>query len=141
MAVERRNPLPPGRYWVDVFDRVALSGPFAGTNEQQSFREWLKAFSFTLHVEATETHDSDPPRDWYLFRVEQPTPWLGPGFPTIATPDVKSSADTVQRPDPEKDPLDSGLFDTGARGLLLIGGLLAAGLVLTNVNLLVSKRR
>ena len=68
MAIERRNPLPPGRYWVDVFDRIGTAGAFKGQNEQQAFRNWLRAFAATVKVEVTETHDTDPPRDFYVFR-------------------------------------------------------------------------
>jgi len=88
-AVERKNPLPAGRYWVDVFAK-----------DSDAFGAWLNSNKATVQVRTTEHFDSDPVRDWYLFEVSVPTPWQGPGFPTIAGPHVTSSSDTAQRPDP-----------------------------------------
>lgn len=88
-AVERQNPLPAGRYWVDVFQ-----------NDSDTFGAWLSSNKATVRVRTTEHFDSDPARDWYLFEVSVPTPWHGPGFPTIAGPNVTTSSDTAQRPDP-----------------------------------------
>ena len=94
-VLERRNPLPAGRYWKDIFEADA-----------EAFGEWLKDNHETVKVRTTEHIDGDPPRDWLLFEVTAPTMWDGPGYPDIATANVHTSADTVQRPDPEKDPLD-----------------------------------
>ncbi len=88
-GVERQNPLPAGRYWVDVFQ------PDADT-----FGAWLSSNKATVTVRATEHYDTTPPGDWYLFEVTVPTPWHGPGFPTVADSSVTSAGDTVQRPDP-----------------------------------------
>jgi hypothetical protein len=88
-AQETQNPLPAGRYWVDVF-----------APDADAFGAWLSSNKATVKVRTTEHFDSDPVRDWYLFDVSVPTPWHGPGFPEIATADVTSSSDTVQRPDP-----------------------------------------
>lgn len=88
-AVERTNPLPAGRYWVDVFAK-----------DSDTFGAWLSSNKATVKVRTTEHFDSDPVRDWYLFEVSVPTPWYGPGFPTIAGPNVTTSSDTAQRPDP-----------------------------------------
>jgi hypothetical protein len=96
-ALERTNPLPAGRYWVDVFQPDA-----------EAFGAWLSSNKATVHVVSTqsfEKNDGGPPRDWYLFQVSAPTPWQGPGFPTIADASVTSSADTAQRPDPAPDPV------------------------------------
>lgn len=87
--VERQNPIPAGRYWVDVF-----------ANDSDAFGAWISSNRPTVAVRTTEHFDSDPSRDWYLFDVSAPTPWHGPGFPTIAGPNVTSSTDTAQRPDP-----------------------------------------
>jgi hypothetical protein len=117
MAMMRTNPLPIGDYWVDVFAK-----------DWTTFRAWLEKNKATLQVKSTESTSvdgtekdaqGDPARDWYLFHVSAPTKWEGPGYPTIATPDVKSSADTVQRPAPELDPLqklEKGVSDLGAVG-------------------------
>lgn len=91
MAVERRNPLPAGRYWVDVFETQA-----------PAFRDWLFKYAPSVRVVTTEHFsDTSPTRDWYLFTVTSPTPWSGPGLPTIADPSVTTSEDTSQRPAPE----------------------------------------
>lgn len=94
-VLERRNPLPAGRYWKDIFEADA-----------EAFRAWLKDHGDTVKVRTTETITGEPSRDWYLFEVTAPTMWDGPGYPDVATTAVQTSADTVQRPDPEKDPLD-----------------------------------
>jgi len=92
MPIMRTNPLPPGRYWVDVFD------PKRG-----EFRGWLADHSDTVHVVHQEDklpRDDYPAETWYLFEVLAPTPWEGPGFPTIADDSVKASVDTSDRPAP-----------------------------------------
>lgn len=88
-AVERQNPLPAGRYWIDIFDK-----------DSDAFGAWLSSNKVTVVVRATEHFESTPTRDWYLFEVKVPTPWNGPGFPTVAAPNVTTSSDTAQRPDP-----------------------------------------
>jgi hypothetical protein len=103
-AMERANPLPAGRYWVDVF-----------TLQEAAFQDWLKRNKANVMVTTTESYDpidGNPGRVWRLFEVRTPVTWEGPGFPTIATPEIKTSEDTVQRPPPTKDPLDK-LSDYG----------------------------
>lgn len=106
MALERRNPLPPGRYWLDVHGpRSDAEGPQRDRNVH--FGIWKSRNSDAVHVEKTQSFpDEDPPRNFVIFRTIKEIPW-GPemadvlGFPTIATDDVQSSDDTVQRPPPE----------------------------------------
>lgn len=96
--LERHNPLPAGRYWVDVF-----------APDASAFIAWLRANKNAVHVTTTESFPENgggPARDWYLFDVTTPVPWSGPGFPTVAGPEIKTAEDTAQRPDPEKDPTD-----------------------------------
>jgi len=101
--VERANPLPIGKYWVDVFDKDA-----------PSFQGWLDSNKNAIHVDATQTFPAvthwfepdEPGRTWYLFSVKNPVQWEGPGLPTIATKEVQVSGDTVQRPAAPEDPLD-----------------------------------
>jgi hypothetical protein len=100
MALERRTPLPIGRYWIDVFKR-------------EEFRAWLRTAAERVHVAATESFAANaggPARDWYLFEVKAPVAWsaITFGFPDIAPPSITSSSDTVQRPPPERDPFASG---------------------------------
>lgn len=102
MTLERRNPLPVGSYWIDVFgDKVPL------------FDGWLTAMHpIGVKTEVTEQFpatDDFPARTWYKFSVSQPiAPWDAKtfGFPTIADASIQSSSDTVQRPDLPLDPLD-----------------------------------
>lgn len=94
-AVQRANPLPAGRYWVDVFE-----------TDSPDFSSWLGANRSTVSIVSTEHFDANaggPARDWVLFQVSAPTPWNGPGFPTIADASVTSSSDTAQRPPPAPD--------------------------------------
>jgi hypothetical protein len=138
MALERRNPVPIGRYWVDVFDQVSTHPATKGQNTQTAFRDWLRRNASTVKSESTQSFDSKPARDFYIFRVTAPTPWEGPGFPEVAPAAVQSSADTAQRPDPEKDPLDQlgdalGSASSTWSGLVLAVGVGAAALVLVNV--------
>jgi len=92
MAIQRNNPLPPGKYWVDVFDP-----------DRQEFRGWLADNASTLHVEKQEdklARGGYPAETWYLFTVTAPTPWNGPGFPTISDDAVQQWDDTAERPPP-----------------------------------------
>ncbi len=103
MTLERSKVLPAGFYWVDVFQK-----------QQAGFMQWLKDSAALVKVRRTVDHSSDPtPRQWFLFEVLFPVVWLPAteyGFPTKATKGTEEG-DTVQRPDPEKDPLDK-LGDT-----------------------------
>lgn len=79
---------------------------------------WLAANKASVHVDTTESFDSAAApdmssqiqaREFYIFTVSAPVQWdqLHWGFPTIADTSVKSSADTVDRPPPELNPLDA----------------------------------
>lgn len=96
MALEKRNPVPPGVYWIDVW----------GDNRAK-FLEWTALP--TIQVRKTRSYeaiDDWPARDWLLFEVVTPTAWpnlKGIGFPTIAPKGLQTEAeDTAQRPDPPK---------------------------------------
>lgn len=124
MALERRNPLPVGRYWVDVFEP-----------EWQRFDSWLKLNAHFVKVHADELHDDeDPERRWILFEVLTPmlVGWLGPGLPTIADKSIQSSDDTVQKPTAglslTEKALIGGAIIGGAVALkYLLGGLFSRG--------------
>jgi hypothetical protein len=105
--MERRNPLPPGRYWQDIFQ-----------SNWDAFHAWLATNKDSVHVDTTESFDSaaapdmssqTQAREFYIFTVSVPVQWDQThwGFPTIADAGVKSSADTVDRPPPELNPLDA----------------------------------
>lgn len=115
--LERRNPLPPGRYWQDIFDKQA-----------GDWNAWLAAHSSgqvgdtsgDVIIERAEHFTPDPLRDgswlpaalqpdnagkiagrvWVLFRVVRPVDWpaVKLGFPTIADDSVQQSSDTVDNP-------------------------------------------
>jgi hypothetical protein len=108
-ALERANPLPPGRYWVDVFE-----------TDSPNFSTWLAANKGAVSIVSTEHFDANaggPARDWVLFQVSTPVAWQGPGFPTIADASVTSSSDTAQRPDPTPD-----VSTTLEQGIQKLGG-------------------
>lgn len=71
MTLERRNPLPPGFYSVDLRnDQVPL------------FTAWRREHG----VQVLKTND-DGQFSWLLFEVKTPTPWADAtklGFPSIA---------------------------------------------------------
>jgi hypothetical protein len=94
MTVERRNPLPIGRYWHNVVELPDKP------NARAAFVGWINK-NKSVHVEVTTDHpDDEPPSVFYIFAVTAPTVWEGPGYPTIATDKVKSQGDTEQGPPP-----------------------------------------
>jgi hypothetical protein len=123
MALEKRDPLPVGRYWIDV------------TNEHETLFE-----TWTLHdgvyvLKSTPLEDSIATEagTWYLFETKVPTPWgMAPtlGWPTIADASVQSKPDTADAPEVEQPTLEDffGGIQSGASMLLLV---LVAGYFLT----------
>lgn len=116
-ALERKSPLPVGRYWQDIFEKQA-----------RDWSEWVlpKLEAGTVKIVREEFFRADPlrsgewlpdvlrpgtgeirERSWFLFDVLSPVDWPATklGFPTIATPDVKTSADTAINP-PGPTPLE-----------------------------------
>jgi hypothetical protein len=101
VAVERRNPLPVGRYWIDLFG-----------DKRQVFTDWQRQNRDTVKVRETEDHpDESPPHTFFIFEVLGPdaSGQLGAphfpdelGFPNIATADIQSEQDTVSKPDVEQ---------------------------------------
>jgi hypothetical protein len=97
-VLERRNPLPVGRYWIDAMGEAAI----------KRLDQWLKSNRKTVKVERTEFDDgldfwgaSQGASNWVVFRVLEPTRWGGPGIPSVADSAVKRRADTIQSPKPE----------------------------------------
>lgn len=128
MAVERDNPLPRGIYWVDV------PGP-----EQAAFRGWLNLHAGPGHVRvlrtrSTEARDEWPAVDWYLFEVQQPVQWDGPGFPSIAEQGEETTPeDTVDRPPPEPGPLEQfedAVTEGAGKTIGVVAGTAAIGSVI-----------
>lgn len=139
MAIERKNPLPIGKYWVDIIPTKAA--PLAIT----TFNAWLarngRAVNVVDRKEESSTDLFNPSGKshlWCLFSVTAPVKWetnQGWGLPTIAqsptaptAAPVASQADTVTRPPP---PTASDMFSEwfgdakGLVGLLVLGYLLS----------------
>lgn len=150
MAVERRDPLPPGRYWVYVLE-----------DELVRWDEWARDHSATVHVVSSERKKKlssytpalfvtrpdlsiimDEAGAWFLFDVSAPTPWVGFGFPTIVTdPAVRSSTDVEEAPDPEPDDQLAKDIWKEIRGLILLAGGVYLGGTLVKEFLLERGRR
>jgi hypothetical protein len=107
MAIERRNPVPKGRYWVDIIDTKSYPGA------RLFFHAWLARNRGKVEVVKKESFGAlitGAARDWYLFDVKIPVTWekgQGFGLPTIVksaenptAPVVTTSADTGTRPPP-----------------------------------------
>lgn len=130
MAFERRSPLPIGRYWLDVIDQPA--------GKMNDFSEWALANAQKVSLETTEEKsDETPARLFVIFNVLEPVffPARNFGFANIATPDIKTSDDTVSKPDvkePTAADLAGGLatfgkFVLAAAGLLLLSKFVGKG--------------
>ena len=130
--LERRNPLPPGRYWQDIF-----------APNFDAFHAWLVANKESVHVEVAQSFSGKEPemnipnaidREFYIFTVSDPVTWDQThwGFPTLAGKNVTTSDDTVQRPPKEKDILDqvSDALPSPAGVIGTIEGLLIAGVAI-----------
>lgn len=133
--LERKNPLPVGRYWVDVPE-----------DDLQAFQLWLSARPTQVHVNGTAERTSNggpfgifegwgPKTYWYDFQVISPVPWFGPGTPTIADASITSVDDTVQRPPPEPGFLDqlmgaAGSVPTLAKYVVWGGGAVVGSVLL-----------
>jgi len=112
VALERRDPLPPGRYWI-----------FLKKDESERWRKWvdespvvprysesMSALGRAPAVFQTRW-DLDPIMqhvgDYVVFDVIRPTPWIGFGYPTIvsqgeitASTPLPSTTDVIQAPAP-----------------------------------------
>ncbi len=115
MAVERRNPLPIGHYWVDV-----------PASRVEAFDAWVTRSPVIVRETRTVEAEGAGEEGFtsYLFEAREGTPWEGPGFPTIADEGTRLD-DTVERPDPEPEVLDQLKGTAGAVkfgvGVALIG--------------------
>lgn len=96
MTIETRNPIPAGRYWIEVSNEPIPTGTWLG---------FLDAFRGFVHVENTE---QDEAFTFSIFATSKPLVWPeGIGLPNVAPPSVRSRADTVQAPDPEPEFVDT----------------------------------
>lgn len=129
MTVERRRPLPAGRYWIDITpkDRKAWDIWRDGMKDIPSV-----TIEKTEHFEAGESGwnpfgEGDlpeyPERDFVIFSLSSPNlAWEAAGLksPTIAPAEIQGSADTVNRPPPEPSATEQiasavGSFGTAAK--------------------------
>lgn len=150
MAVERRDPVPPGRYYA-----------FVDEDKAEHWSDWVAEYKDRVRVVAMEAQTLTPnvpvwattptgeiikayAGDWVLFDVLSPVPWVNIGLPTIVTDmRVKSTRDVYQLPPPGSDegPLDQmaqsvQLLITLATvgGVLLLGNAVLQGFKITRTN-------
>jgi hypothetical protein len=123
MTLERRDPLPPGRYWIDTFDEKI-----------DVFESWASSSGAVVdqreQFAGPRSSTSLPEKKgvWFLFHTSSPAsfPQKDLGFPTIADSNVKTKADTVQRPEtPTAFGMLSDFFSGDVAPLLVVGAGLA----------------
>jgi len=103
VALERRRPLPAGRYWLDVFPKNAIAW---GAWSEAMTKMGSATVEVTQHFEAV---DGAPAHDFVIFSTSSPNvAWEAAGLPspTIAPATVTTSDDTVDKPPPEPGLLD-----------------------------------
>lgn len=143
MAVERRDPLPAGRYWTFVLE-----------DELGDWQRWVSSQVPLVHVVAAERKSAlapflpavfatrpdgsiimDAKGAWFLFDVKAPVPWVGFGFPTIVTdPTITSSSQVEQAPDPEPEgKLTDDMWREVKSVVLLGAGVYFGGILLQRV--------
>lgn len=130
MPIERRNPLPKGRYWADIVDSPKWIGA------RLTFAAWLQRNAAKVRVVSKQEFGAmttGKARDWYLFDVLEPVTWernQGWGLPsTVKSPEnpnapvVTKPEDTAQRPPtPTSTDMFSDLFaDVKTIGWLALG--------------------
>lgn len=120
--LEKADPLPKGRYWIDVFEY-----------KQTYWDKWVISAGLGVNVLNTESFEGDADyggqtRNWYLFEIIFPVVWgIAPhlGWPTVAGKDILSSDDTVQKPLPEDVPGKYGWVKWAVGGTILVAGVFA----------------
>lgn len=93
LGLERKNPLPVGRYWVFRL----------GPEQIRDFDKWLDVHRRmkVLRVVASELdQEADPVTAFVVFEVtrDNAVVWQGPGLPDRSPPHVTSAQDVVQAP-------------------------------------------
>lgn len=138
--LERKSPLPPGRYWQDIFPKQDAAWT-SWVVENANLDTTKPDPSKPVVIEKVERFRPDPLRDgswlpevlqpesagritgrmWVLFRVLRPVPWpsVDLGFPTVAEGDVQTSADTAQNPPGPSPAEEVGEALKGAAGAVL----------------------
>lgn len=119
MALERRRPLPAGRYWLDITPEYA--------DKWQTWRNGMQGID-SVKIEVTEHTDPQtsvipgipnaPARDFVIFSLTAPNlAWEAAGLPspTIAPASITTADDTATKPPPTPSVTDQ--FADTAKGL------------------------
>jgi len=120
--------LPAGRYWFTV-NHDDQYGTWLG---------WLDAFKDHVHVENTSSREAEgdsPAWDFYIFTTDKDLIWERGDHPTKAGPEIKSVEDTITRPAPSPDLIDTipSPGDIGkkvASGIGTMATIIAAGVAI-----------
>jgi hypothetical protein len=123
-VIERRQPLPPGRYWITV------TSSDSGPDRMTHFLQWTAANAQTVIVDKTEPLGGNVNGVFCIFTVLQKTSFDQKqfGYPNVAGPEINTSDDTVQRP-PKPTPGDvladifGDIFSSGVGRFAIIVGL------------------
>jgi hypothetical protein len=133
MAIERRSPLPIGRYWIRL--------PFA---DARAFEAWTARNKGKVFVERT-SEDGTNGWGFYLFVTRSPVVWLAEkfGWPNVAGAEVTRETDLDQVPQMgPTDPLyrvDAAIDEIG-RGAKAAGNSLLKGALLIAVVAVVASK-
>jgi len=120
MTMQRKNPVPAGRYWIDVFQQKI-----------PMFESWLARNKDLITVEQRtpfgEVYGFSAYRVWYLFTVKSTPGPIFPqrifGYPTFADAQIKTADDTAKLPPPVPGPgtMIADFFDDIKTGAIVIG--------------------
>lgn len=93
-VLERRQPLPAGRYWITV------TSSDAAPDRMTHFLQWTTSNAQTVIVDKQEPIGGGGNGVFAIFTVLLPTTWDAKqfGFPNVAGPEIQTADDTVQRP-------------------------------------------
>lgn len=139
MTLERRRPLPIGRYWADITPK-----------EQPKWGAWISVQrnAGNAGIEITEHTDpvgDSPEHDFVIWNTTAETVWPDEemGFvPNIAGPEIRSASDAFRVPEPEPDAL--GRIDAWGRSIgkaIVTAGAVAGGVLVLFGILALARRR
>lgn len=135
MTIERERPLPVGRYWIDVFAsrRVAW----------EAWRNFaVPTYAVVEHTESFPSTGDNESREFVIFRVLTPVVWPDSEMRigvNVAPNTIRSSSDTVQRPESEPAAIDS--FLAGLRQSLSTIAAVGVGIGLIGVLVVVTRKK
>jgi hypothetical protein len=140
-GIERKSPLPKGRYWQDIFEKQASDwNAWLAPNLQSGAVQIVKVERFKSNPlqdgswlpEPLQPDNAGtiPARMWVLFDVVTPVAWpaVQLGFPTIADKGVTTSDDTAQNPPGPSIPEEIGTAAAGLVKPIVWGVAIALGL-------------